>query len=127
MQYIYIYKFYTVSVFDITTHHTYILSLNISTIIIIITYYLKSLFLCLELQDSQTLMMIEKKASLLKLKELDHSRKQMTDLKGKLKVTSTLSSHCKNECVILTLIWLHQFQFLLTLYKSIMLLSCIAR
>ena len=27
--------------------------------------------------------------------------------------------HCKNEWVILTLIWLHEFQFLLRLYKSI--------
>ena len=42
-------------------------------------------FLCLELQDSQTLMMIEKKASLAKAQ-------QITDLKEKLKLTSTLSS-----------------------------------
>ena len=55
-------------------------------------YYLKSSFLCLELQDSQTLLMIEKKASLLKLKELDYCRKQITDLEEKLKLTSTLSS-----------------------------------
>ena len=34
--------------------------------------------------------------------------------------------HCKNEWVILTLIWLHEFQFVLRLYKS-MLLSGIAR
>ena len=34
--------------------------------------------------------------------------------------------HCKNEWVILTLLWLHEFQFLLRLYKS-MLLSCLAR
>ena len=78
-----IYKYYTVSVFDITTHHTYIISLVI-TIIIIILYYLKSLFLCLELQNSQTLLMIEKKASLAK-------SQQITDLKEKLKLTSTLS------------------------------------
>ena len=53
---------------------------------------MKSLFLCLELQDSQTLLMIEKKASLLKLKELEYCKKQITDLKEKLKLTSTLSS-----------------------------------
>ena len=52
---------------------------------------MKSLF-CVELQDSQTLFMIEKKASLLKLKELDYFRKQITDLEDKLKLTSTLSS-----------------------------------
>ena len=34
--------------------------------------------------------------------------------------------HCKNEWVILTLIWLLEFQFHLRLYKS-MLLSCLAR
>ena len=32
----------------------------------------------------------------------------------------------ENEWVILTLFWLHEFQFLLRLYKS-MLLSCLAR
>ena len=47
-----------------------------------ILYYL---FLYLELQDSQTLLMIEKKASLAKTQ-------QITDLEEKLKLTSTLSS-----------------------------------
>ena len=50
-----------------------------------IIYYIKSLFLCVELQVSQTLSMIEKKASLAKTQ-------QITDLKEKLKLTSTLSS-----------------------------------
>ena len=36
------------------------------------------------------------------------------------------SLHYKNDWVILTLFWLHQFQFLLRLYKS-KLLSCLAR
>ena len=42
-------------------------------------------FLCLELQDSQTLLMIEKKASLAKTQ-------QITDLERKLELTSTISS-----------------------------------
>ena len=42
-------------------------------------------FVLIELQDSQTLLMIEKKASLAKTE-------QITDLKEKLKLTSTLSS-----------------------------------
>ena len=50
-----------------------------------IIYCIKSLFLCLELQASQILLMIEKKASLAKTQ-------QITDLKEKLKLTSTLSS-----------------------------------
>ena len=39
-------------------------------------------------------------------------------------MATLVSLHCKNEWVILTLIWLHEFQFLLRLYKS-MLLSCL--
>ena len=42
-------------------------------------------FLCLELQHSQTLLMIEKKASLAKTQ-------QIADMEEKLKLTSTLSS-----------------------------------
>ena len=57
-------------------------------------YYIlfEIIILCLELQDSQTLLMIEKKESLLKLKELDYCRKQIEELKEKLKLTSMLSS-----------------------------------
>ena len=79
-----IYKYYTVTVFDKTIHHTCTLRLNIFSIYDII-YYLKSLFLCLELQDSQTLLMIEKKASLAKTQ-------QITDMKRKLQLKSTHSS-----------------------------------
>ena len=39
-------------------------------------------------------------------------------------MTSVFFIHCKNEWDILTLIWLHEFQFLPRLYKS-MLLSCL--
>ena len=48
--------------------------------------------LCLELQESQTLLMIEKKTSLVKSQELEFSRKQITGLKGKHKHTTTVSS-----------------------------------
>ena len=46
------------------------------------------IFLCLELQESQTLLRIEKKASLVKSQELEFSRKQITGLKGKHKHTT---------------------------------------
>ena len=79
------YKCYTVSVFDITTYHTYIISLNIFSNYN--NYYIlfEIIILCLELKDSQTLLMIGKKASLAKTQ-------QITELEGKLKLTSTLSS-----------------------------------
>ena len=71
-------NYYTVSVFDITTHN---ICSNYNN------YYIlfEIIILCLELRDSQTLLMIEKKASLAKTQ-------QITDLKEKLKLTSTLSS-----------------------------------
>ena len=47
--------------------------------------------LCLELQEYQSLLMIEKKTSLVKTQELDFSSKQITDLKGTHKHTSTVS------------------------------------
>ena len=87
-------KYYIVSVFNITTHHhTCILSL-MNVFSNYNNYYIlfEIIILCLELQDSQTLLMIEKKESLLKLKELDYCRKQIEELKEKLKLTSMLSS-----------------------------------
>ena len=75
-----------VGTFDITMHHTFTLRYNtFSNYNIILNHYFKSLFLYLELQDYQTLMMIEKKASLAKTQ-------QIADLEEKLKLTSTLSS-----------------------------------
>ena len=33
-------------------------------------------------------------------------------------VAAIYCTHCKNEWVILTLLWLHEFQFLLRLYAA---------
>ena len=71
-------QYCTIGIFDITTHHTCTFRFSNYNIL----YYL---FLYLELQDYQTLLMIEKKASLAKTQ-------QITDLEEKLKLTSTLSS-----------------------------------
>ena len=59
---------------------------NLQYVMTIMTRYLIfEIFVFIELQDSHTLLMIEKKASLAKTQ-------QITDLERKLKLTSTLSS-----------------------------------